>query len=418
MKRFIAFVLLIAMLLSTFAFTSCYIQSYHGKKTKFVLNYEGDAYIFAYMYLSEECDVVIPSEYNGLPVTEIAPLVFWNSHYLKSLTIPATVTYIREYAFTGCKNLEKVVFDEESQLKTIGGCAFANCSSLKEIELPESLEIIEGAAFLRCTSLERIHIPKNVNAINCHFLANSFEECTSLKSITLDEENQTYTMEGNFICEMMDGKKHITLCVGGDEDGVLRIPEDIDSFYWISFVTCKNVDTVYMHSGLDDIPEVESAKAYVVAEDNPYFCSIDGVVYSKDKTELVYYPPSKEDKEFTVPSFVEKINEYAFCGVDFNGVKYLEKVIISEGVTHIGESAFSCSNIRYVELPKSLEIIGSRAFYSCELLEEIKYAGSNVDFNSVKRGAYWISLASKRPIFKMSCSNGNRHFWTGLLSRI
>ncbi len=413
MKKIISIALVFTMLISTLAFTSCYIQTYEGKKTEFVLNNEGDAYIFAYMYLSDECDVVIPSEYNGLPVTEIAPMVFWNSQYLKSLTIPATVTYIREYAFTGCTNLEKVIFEEGSQLKTIGGCAFADCSSLEEIELPESLEMIEGAAFSGCTSLERIHIPKNVNAINCHFMANSFEECTSLKSITLDEENQTYTMEGNFIYEMKDGKKHIVLCVGGDEDGVLRIPEDVDSFYWGAFVTCKNVDTVYMHAGLDNVPEVESAKYYVVAEDNPYFCSIYGVVYSKDKTELVYYPQSKEDKEFTVPSFVEKISDYAFYEV-----KYLEKVIMSEGVTHIGEGAFSYSKIKSIELPKSLEIIDGRAFYSCELLEEIKYAGSNWDFNSVKRGTNWIALASKYPLIKMTCSNGNRYLWTGLLSRM
>lgn len=413
MKKIISIALVFTMLISTLSFTSCYIKTYEGKETEFVLNNEGDAYIFAYMYLSEECDVVIPSEYNGLPVTEIAPMVFWNSQYLKSLTIPATVTYIREYAFTGCKNLEKVIFEGGSQLKTIGGCAFADCSSLKGIELPESLEMIEGAAFSGCTSLERIHIPKNVNAINCHFMANSFEECTSLKSITLDEENQTYTMEGKFICEMKDGKKNIVLCVGGDEDGVLRIPEDIDSFYWGAFVTCKNVDTVYMHAGLDDVPEVESAKAYVVADDNPYFCSIDGVVYSKDKTELIYYPQSKDDKEFTVPFFVEKISDYAFYEVN-----YLEKVVMSEGVTRIGESAFSCSNIRSVELPKSLEFIGSRAFYSCELLEEIKYAGSNWDFNSVKRGAHWIALASKYPLIKMTCSNGNKYLWTGLLSRM
>ena len=75
-------------------------------------------------------------------------------------------------------------------------------------------------------------------------------------------------------------------------------------------------------------------------QENPYFCSIDGVVYSKDKTELIYYPQSKDDKEFTVPFFVEKISDHAFYDV-----KYLEKVIMSEGVTHIGESAFSCSNI-------------------------------------------------------------------------
>lgn len=415
MKKITSIVLLIAMLLSTLAFTSCYMRSYSGKETEFTLNSDEQSYTFAYMYLSEECDVVIPSEYNGLPVTEIAPLVFWNPEYLKSLTIPATVTYICDYAFSDCTNLERVIFEEGSQLKTIDGCAFVDCSSLKEIELPESLEVMTGLTFWRCSSLESIHIPKSVN----YFDGSCFKECSSLKSITLDGENQTYTMECNFIYEMKDGKKHITLCVGGDEDGVLRIPEDVNTFdYWRAFVTCQNVDTVYIHAGLDDIPEVEYANEYIVAEDNPYFCSIDGVVYSKDKTELVYYPRSKEDKEFTVPSHVKKILGEGVNTAAFGDVKYLENVIISEGVTHIEEWAFAGSNIKCAELPKSIEYIGSKAFYSCELLEEMKYAGSWWNFIFVQRGVHWLALASKYPILKMTCSNGNRYFWTGLLARI
>lgn len=414
MKKIISIALIFTMLLSTLLFTSCYMQTHRGKETVFTLNPDGQSYTLAYMYLSEECDVVIPSEYNGLPVTKIAHLVFRNQWNLKSLTIPATVTHIGPYAFSDCTNLEKVIFEEGSHLKTIESNAFFNCSLLKEIELPESLEIMRGGAFEGCSSLESIHIPKNVN----DFCGSCFIECASLKSITIDEENETYTVEGNFIYGMKDGKKQIALCFRGDDDGVLRIPEDIVSFEsWRAFLLCKNVDTVYMHAGLDEVPVIDSAKEYIVAEDNPYFCSIDGVVYSKDKTELIHYPRSKEDKEFTVPSFVKKISG-ASIHKAFDDVKYLERLIISEGVTYIDSRAFVGSNIRYIELPASLEHIGSQAFYNCKLLEKMKYAGSWRDFNSVNRGTHWISLAGKYPILKMSCSNGNRYFWTGLISRI
>ena len=409
-KRLLSIILLVAMLFSTVAFTSCYIMHYAGEDTKFTLNSDGQSYTFAYTYLSEECDFVIPGEYNGLPVTKIGYNAFWNREYLKSVTIPASVTFIEDYAFSYCTNLEKVIFEEGSQLKTIEGCAFVDCSSLKEIELPESLEALTGSTFWRCSSLESIHIPKNVN----HFSGACFEECSSLKSITVDALNETYTMEGNFIYEMKDGKKHIALCLGGDDDGVLRIPEDVDSFdAWRAFVTCKNVDTVYMHAGLDEIPEVDGAKEYIISEDNSHFCSIDGVVYSKDKTELIYYPRSKEDIEFTVPSFVKSIRGDWLYGA-FYYVKYLERVIISEGVTHIGESAFSGSNIRTVELPASLEHIGSQAFYNCHLLEEMKYAGSWWDFMFVDREITWIHY-TKNPIIMMTCSSGVRFFWTGIL---
>ena len=154
MKKITSIVLLIAMLLSTLAFTSCYMRSYSGKETEFTLNSDEQSYTFAYMYLSEECDVVIPSEYNGLPVTKIAPLVFWNPKYLKSLTIPATVTYICDYAFSNCSNLEKVIFEEGSQLKTIDRCAFLDCSSLKSILIPESVERMSSTSiYIDCSEM-------------------------------------------------------------------------------------------------------------------------------------------------------------------------------------------------------------------------------------------------------------------------
>jgi len=404
MRRY-SLILFIVILLSLLLFTSCHIQTYHGKETEFTPNFDEQSYAFSYMYLSEECDVVIPSEYNGFPVTKISSNIFWNQEYLRSLTIPATVTHINEYAFSNCVNLEKVIFEEGSQLDIISSGAFTNCSSLKEIELPESLEVIEGAAFSGCTSLESIRIPGNVREFN----GSCFERCTSLKSVTLDEENQTYTKEDSFIYEINGGEKHIVLCLGGDSDGLLRIPDDVVGFdYWRAFVTCKNVDTVYMHAGLDDVPEVDTAKAYIVAEDNPYFCSIDGVVYSKDKTKLIYYPRLKADKNFTVLYFVDTIEDHAFYEV-----KHLEKVVISEGVKLIGNAAFRGCNIKSIELPDSLEIIDNRAFYNCDLLEEIKYAGTRSDFATVKCGDYWI-YNTKQLIVKMTCSNGNRYLWRWL----
>ena len=413
MKKITSFILLIATVISTFAFTSCYIQTFRGKKVEYALNDDGVSYTLGYMYLSEECEVVIPSEYNGLPVTKIAYTVFWNQHLLKSLTIPATVTSIADYAFSGCSNLERVTFEEGSRLKEIGTCAFVDCSSLKEIELPESLEYLGQYAFEGCGSLESIHIPKGVS----EFSGTCFEGCTSLKSITLDEENETYTMEGNFICKMEDGKKRMVLCLGGDDDGILRFPEDIFIYKYgqggREFLTCKNVDTVYIPSSLDVVPQVECAKEYIVAEDNPYFCSVDGVVYSKDMTELVYYPPSKEDKTFTVPSSVKRILGYGYNPSAFGNVKYLENVIISEGVTHIEGWAFVGSNIKSVELPKSIEQIGSKAFYNCNSLEEIRYAGTKSEFRKIRRDVDWVHY-TKSPILGVVCANGKRYIWTGI----
>ena len=47
-------------------------------------------------------------------------------------------------------------------------------------------------------------------------------------------------------------------------------------------------------------------------ESNQYYCSVDNVVFNKDKTQLVYYPLGKEDKEYTVPEGTKQVLTWAF----------------------------------------------------------------------------------------------------------
>lgn len=83
----------------------------------------------------------------------------------------------------------------------------------------------------------------------------------------------------------------------------------------------------------------DSILNYTVADDNPYYKSIDGVLYSKDETILVDFPQARTDTTFVIP----------------------------EGVIEIGASAFDLSDLVSVTLPSTLQIIGGRAFYYCNL---------------------------------------------------
>ena len=76
--------------------------------------------------------IVIPSKYDGKPVGHIPAEAFQNCTILTGVTIPASVTSIEKGAFRGCRNLQSVVFDGRSQLKSIGDSAFAKCN-LKSI---------------------------------------------------------------------------------------------------------------------------------------------------------------------------------------------------------------------------------------------------------------------------------------------
>ena len=87
-----------------------------------------------------------------------------------------------------------------------------------------------------------------------------------------------------------------------------------------------------------------SLTSIVVDNDNQYFTSIDGNLYTKDKTELIQYAIGKTDASFIIPVGVTSIGERAFY--DCSG---LTSVIIGNGVTSIGSYAFDdCSSLKTV----------------------------------------------------------------------
>ena len=123
-------------------------------------------------------DVVIPSEFNGLPVKEIGFRAFDNSA-ITSVVIPNSVTIIGEYAFYYCKNLASI--NIPNSITTISELAFNFCTSLTSIVIPDSVTTIGNGAFSRCTSLTSINIPNSVTTIG----SSTFNDCSSLTSINI-----------------------------------------------------------------------------------------------------------------------------------------------------------------------------------------------------------------------------------------
>ncbi len=109
-------------------------------------------------------------------------------------------------------------------------------------------------------------------------------------------------------------------------------------------------------------------KKIIVSENNPAFCSDEnGVLYNKDKTELIIFPAKNKLETFNVPGGVAKI-----CNNAFYSNTALKKVALSEGVKQIGDNAFqNCSALSEITLPDSLEKIGEYTFSSCKKLKEI-----------------------------------------------
>ena len=113
----------------------------------------------------------------------------------------------------------------------------------------------------------------------------------------------------------------------------------------------------------------------IVSVKNKFFCSVDGVLYNKNKNILKEYPSGKKLKKFVIPEGVEAVAEKAFAGSEyllrvefprsmsvisaraFSGCYSLQEVIIPDWVTRIERNAFAyCSNLKKIVLPKGIYI--------------------------------------------------------------
>lgn len=136
---------------------------------------------------------------------------------------------------------------------------------------------------------------------------------------------------------------------------------------------------------------------YTVAESNPVYKSVDGVIYSKDGKSLLHYPSGRLEESIVVADGIETIGGYAFANNEdvvtitlptsvktieehaFDGCDKLNKLNFPEGITEIGAYAcYECSSLAEIKLPESLKTIGEHAFDYCVSIKEITVPDSVV----------------------------------------
>ncbi|MDD6994581.1 MAG: leucine-rich repeat protein [Candidatus Borkfalkiaceae bacterium] len=134
-------------------------------------------------------DITIP-----VGVTVIDEYTFYNCKSLKTIAVPKNVTMIKKYAFYNCKALETVTLPEgltnigyyersgKQSLTSSGGYSFAYCTSLKNINIPSTVQWIQNYSFQNCTSLENV----DLNVTDKQLGSNAFENCTALQKVTLN----------------------------------------------------------------------------------------------------------------------------------------------------------------------------------------------------------------------------------------
>lgn len=152
----------------------------------------------------------------------------------------------------------------------------------------------------------------------------------------------------------------------GEEYGVTSIVEN--AFSRCSSLTSVTIPKSVTWIGRHAFSGCSSLTSIDVALDNNSYTSINGVLFSKDKTILIQYPGDKKDvTSYAIPESVTSIEDYAF-----SGCSSLTSITLPKGVTEIGNYAFcDCSSLTSITIPEGVTCIGIYTFRNCSSLTSI-----------------------------------------------
>ena len=315
---------------------------------------------------------------------------------------------------------------------SIGEAAFVYCTGLTSVTIPNSVTSIGEMAFYYCTVLTSVTIPNSVTSIGRW----AFEGCTGLTSIDVASDNSNYCSEDGVL---FNKDKTTLIRYPGGKQGSYTIPNSVTSIGGGAFAFCKGLTSVTIPNSVTSIEsdafryctgltsvtipnsvtsigdwafsDCSGLTSINVASDNSNYCSVDGVLFNKDKTTLIQYPGGKQGA-YTIPNSVTSIGNNAFY--ECTG---LTSVTIPNSVTSIGEWAFAyCRGLTSVTIPNSVTSIGRDAFYNCSGLTSVTIGNS---VTSIGDGAFsGCSGLTSIEIPNSVTSIGSSAFWgcSGLTS--
>ena len=273
----------------------------------------------------------------GNTATTIPSNAFYGYSWLKSVTIGSGVTSMEAYSFAHC-SITSIYYTgdvagwceisglgnvmQSSQTLYIGGKKVSG-----DLIIPDGVTKISGFAFYNCSGLKSIIIPASVTSIG----NSAFKDCYGLTSITI---GNGVTSIGDYAFQNNSLKS-------------LTIPGSVTAIGSGAFYQCAELTRID------------------VSENNSVFSSVDGILYDKNKTEIIYVPNAIQGT-ITIPGSVTSIDN-AFYN------RYgLTSVTIENGVTRIEYEAFkNCTGLTSIAIPDSVTSIGSGAFYGCKGITSI-----------------------------------------------
>ncbi len=281
----------------------------------------------------------IPTEYNGLPVTEIGDSAFSRCANLENIFIPNTITRIGTNAFAACSKLKNI--SGLSNVKEIGNNAFANCPLLDKVILPDTLETLGSGIFRNYSNEIYSRLPETtMESLNAYWksnLSSTAEVIYGNNLVYVEHFNEENQKDGYEIKEYQNINIDDPT---SDED--------------------KDFEVLSSYEGLP-VLNIHS---------NAFFlCKFRSLTIKHDETETFSHSINISDQAFT---FLDA--DYVNIEVDVSFYQNSSTDVPSSGI-------LQDSSIRGIKLPSSLTTIPESMFLNCINLQEIGYTDPNIQNN-------------------------------------
>ena len=363
---------------------------------------------------------------------------WYSLNELKKLTISEGIESVESWR--DFSSLESIVLP--NSLTSVGEGAFVHNESLRSVTFGNGLSYINMSMFFGCKKLENLTLPESVSRVGCASAKGYV--FSYLKNIDVNPNNPYFTAV-NGVLYSKDKKELVyypakhgsdyTVLSGTEKIGAdafrssdiahAALPDTLTSIGENAF-SGSAISSLELPSSVSSFSPHMAAEncyyltSYSVKAGNPYFTAVDGVLFNKDRTELIAYPRARETESYQIPNGVKTVKAYSFQGTQLKSVTLpntvetieeyafansgsLSEVKLNNGLKEIGSFAFShsshyYSSLKQITLPETLETIGYGAFYESGLRQIVIPASVKTLSASAFEGSSLEKVEIKAPL--------------------